>query len=304
MFYFIINPNSGHKKAGEVWNKLQPILDKENIKHEFAMTEYEGHATSIAEMAIKNGFREIICVGGDGTINEIVNGIMTSGVEEAKSATIGMLPTGTGNDWCRIHKIPNKTEEAFEIIRKGKTAIQDIGKITFGNNGENIRYFVNVAGAGFDGVVAKNVNIDKKAGKEGIILFAKNLLATLFKSEINNCKITIDEDIIEGKMFSIAVGIGKYNGGGMMQLPAAVHDDGLLDVTVIGNISKFDVLRYVPLLFNGKFIRHPKVFTYRCKEIKVESEHKLLVEAEGEVAGTLPIIVEIIPSALRVYSGL
>jgi len=304
LYYFVINPNSGNGNAGLIWRDIRRHLNSYGIKFDFSKTKEPNHATSITLDAVSEGFRSIICVGGDGTLNEVVNGILTQSEILSSEINLGMIPTGTGNDWCRSHNIPSNPEEALHLIIKNKIQRQDIGRVIYLNENNKQRYFANVAGFGFDAVVANNVNKDKQMGKSGIVLFVKNLLKSLMTGKSEDLQICIDNEEFSMKVFTMAVGIGRYNGGGMMQLPDAEINDGLLDITVISDISKFDVLRYAPLLFNGKFVKHPKVFCYRGNEVTISSASSFPIEVEGESAGSLPVKIEIIPSALSVFSGI
>jgi len=302
MHYFIINPNSGNQLVSKMWSNIEKILESNTIPYEFSKTEHRHHAIEITTQAIASGHRNIVCVGGDGTMNEIVNAIMTQSVAAAEEIKLGMIPTGTGNDWSRSHNIPKNFEAALNLILNGKFIQQDVGKLTFLDGKE--RYFANVAGIGFDAVVANNVNADKENGKTGKILFVKNLLKCLLKAKTDYCSIKIDNADCSMNVFTMAVGIGRYNGGGMMQLPNAEINDGLFDVTIISDISKFDVLRYAPLLFNGKFIKHPAVHCYQGKSLMIKSDLAIPIEVDGEEAGELPVRIEIVPSALSVFSNI
>src|SRR3989339_54127 len=137
--------------------------------------------------------------------------------------------------------------------------------------------------------------------KSGNILYLKNLLLCLLKSKIVNCEIKIDEEKINAEIFSMSVGIGKYNGGGMMQLPNAVPDDGLLDITLIKKISKFDVMKQTKNLYDGTFIKHPSVALYQGKKVEITSDTPINLELDGESVGHSPISFEILPNALKVF---
>ena len=302
IFYVIINPNAGKKKAQKDWDILSNLLTNNGFKYEFKFTNGKLDAFYLALNAIENGTKEIIAIGGDGTFNEIVNAILTQKKCKSTDISLGLFGIGTGNDWCRTLKIPCNYNEALNIVKAGKTFIQDVGLATFQNDEKSTsRHFANVAGMGFDASVAKKVNEDKDSNRTGKILYLKNLLICLLKSEYYNSEITIDTNKIREEIFSMSIGIGKYNGGGMMQLPNAIPDDGLLDITMIKKISKFQVIKQTKNLYDGTFIKHPCVTLYRGNKIYINSETRMDLELDGEYVGHSPFRFEILPKALKVF---
>lgn len=301
-FFVIINPNAGKKKAQKDWAILSNLLTNNGFQFNFSFTSGRLDALNLAQDAIANGTRDIIAIGGDGTFNEVVNAIISQKICPSTDITIGLFGIGTGNDWCRTLNIPYDYSKALEIIKSGKTFLQDVGHAHFENDGKkSSRYFANVAGMGFDATVAKKVNDDKDSNRTGKILYLKNLLLCLLKSKIVNCEIKIDEEKINAEIFSMSVGIGKYNGGGMMQLPNAVPDDGLLDITLIKKISKFDVMKQTKNLYDGTFIKHPSVALYQGKIVEITSNTPVNLELDGESVGQSPFCFEILPKALKVF---
>ncbi|MCK5742946.1 MAG: hypothetical protein KAH48_12060, partial [Chlorobi bacterium] len=205
------------------------------------------------------------------------------------------------NDWCRSLEIPEDPAQAASLLIKGKTILHDVGTITsmIGSEKKH-RYFINVAGIGFDANVAHGVNVDKDNDKRGRILYMKNLLGSLLKSKPSQYRIVIDGKIYDKNIFSMCVGIGKYNGGGMKQLPDAIVDDGLFDITMIENISKFSIIMNIKNLFDGSFVKHHKVSTDKGKKIIIEAETPVLSETDGESCGQSPFEFNILPRALNV----
>ncbi|MDA3842980.1 MAG: diacylglycerol kinase family lipid kinase, partial [Candidatus Kapabacteria bacterium] len=220
---------------------------------------------------------------------------------DCKNVSIGMIPVGTGNDWCRSLKIPENPAQAASLLIKGKTILHDVGTITSTIDSEKIhRYFINVAGIGFDANVAHAVNVDKGNDKRGRILYMKNLLGSLLKSKPSKYRIIVDDNVYDKNIFSMCVGIGKYNGGGMKQLPDAIVDDGLFDITMIENISKFSIIINIKNLFDGSFVNHHKVSVSKGKKILIETEVPVLSETDGESCGQSPFQFNILPRALKV----
>jgi YegS/Rv2252/BmrU family lipid kinase len=299
----VVNPNAGSGKCGKNWPIIQKLIKRAKIEFEFEKTERKGHAIELTKQLIDRGFRKLIVVGGDGTLNEVVNGIFTQGDIDAKTITLGMIPVGTGNDWCRTFQVSTKYIDAIKLIRDEKTVIQDIGLVDFHNNGIPNRYFANVAGIGFDANVAHAANKLKEQGKGNAMSYMLILLKTLLKYNSKQMNLTIGGQEFKERMFSIGIGIGQYNGGGMKQLPNAIANDGLLDITVIKNISKWTVIKELKGLYDGTFITHPKIVA--LQDIAVSFKlNQLEIETDGESVGQGPQNFSILPKALRVVGSL
>lgn len=305
-WFVLVNPNAGTRKGLKDWDKIRMLLEEAGIPHQFIFTKHKEHAISLTTRNIKKGYRKFIIVGGDGTLNEVVNGIFFQKNVPTIEFTVGMIPVGTGNDWCRMFNIPFKYKEAIKIIAQNNTFIQDIGKVTYHNsNKPKGRYFINVAGMGYDAVVAAKTNSDKAKGRGGPMVYLKNLFTSLLFYKHSNIEVYINDEKepCKCKAFSMGVGICKYNGGGMKQLPNAIPDDGLLDMTLIKKLGKLSVLKEISHLYDGSFINHPKVATYTGKKIKITSAPSISLEADGESLGHSPFVFEIIPKCLRVVTG-
>jgi len=297
----IINPHAGSCKAGRDWIKVKEMLMKEKINFVFEFTDSKYHATELTLKFIEEGYRKFIAFGGDGTLNEIVNGIFLQDKVPTKEFTLAMLPVGTGNDWCRMFNIPLDYAIAIKIIKNEKTFIQDIGTVNYYNNGwHKINYFANVCGIGYDALVNRKTNIQKDKGRGGKLSYFFNIFSSLFGYKVVPVTIDADGKIIKASLFSMNVGICKYNGGGMMQLPNAVADDGLLDLTIIKKISKLDLFINLKKLYNGKLLSHPKVDAVQAKNIVITADDSVYLEADGEFLGNGPFTFNIIPKSLSI----
>ncbi|MCD4730776.1 MAG: diacylglycerol kinase family lipid kinase [Bacteroidales bacterium] len=302
----IVNPNAGQRKGEKDWLDISRNLKDANINFREIFTKHKEHAISITTRNIKKGFRKFIVVGGDGTMNEVVNGIFFQKNIPTSEFLLAMIPVGTGNDWCRMFHIPFKYKQAINVIKEEKIFIQDIGKVNyFISSTSKRRYFINVAGMGYDAVVAAKTNKDKEMGRGGVLTYLKNLFTSLLFFKHSNTEVRIDgeNEGLKSKTFSLSVGICKYNGGGMMQLPHAIPDDGLLDMTHIKKLGKFSVLKEIKNLYDGSFIKHPKVDTYTGKSFQITSKPPIYLEADGESLGHSPFTFEIIPKSLQVVVG-
>jgi diacylglycerol kinase family enzyme len=184
--------------------------------------------------------------------------------------------------------------------------MQDVGEISYFRKDEPFeRYFINIAGMGYDALVAKKTNISKEKGRGGPLTYIYFVFSSLFQYKFIEAIIEIDDQqVFRGEMFSMNVGICKYNGGGMMQVPGAVPDDGLFDVTLIKKTKKWLVIRFANKLYDGTLINLPFISTYRGKLIRIRSVGKIYLEADGESLGHSPFVYEIIPQSLKVICGL
>ena len=301
----IVNPNAGSRRGLKDWPKISGLLKKAGLDGECEMTAHRDHANHIAQEAISFGCRTIFVVGGDGTMNGVVNGIFEQKSVSPGEITLGMIPVGTGNDWCRTFHIPFNYPEVVQLLKQKKTLLQDVGKVYY-NKGkvERIRYFLNIAGMGYDALVAKKTNRRKENGGGGSFSYFYFIFASLFQYKFPEVMVEVeDQKVFEGKLFSMNVGICKYSGGGMMQVPGAVPDDGLMDVTLIRKTSKFMVIRYTRKLYDGTLVNLPFVKTYQGKSVKITSNEKIYMEADGESLGHSPFLYEILPRSLKVIVG-
>jgi YegS/Rv2252/BmrU family lipid kinase len=265
------------------------------------ISEYPKHTIQITINAISAGHRNLIVAGGDGTLNEAVNGIFLQQACSPEEITIGMIPVGTGNDWIKTFGIPNKYKAAAKIIRKQNVMRQDVGCISFSENGENkICYFANMAGFGFDAMVAEKTNQLKNEGKSGISLYLQALGSSFLKYQINRTRIVLDGQEIDELIFSASIGIGKYNGGGMMQAPGAVPDNGLFQVTVIRKIGFWGILRNLKGLYSGEFVKDHRVSTHSAAHVSISSAGSIAGEADGEILGNNQFDATLISQKLAV----
>ena len=297
----IVNPNAGNGKGKKDWKRISDLLDKNGIPFNMRLTEKKGHAIEFTRDLIRSGYRKFISVGGDGTLNEIVNGIFTQDHCPTTDCIISKIPVGTGNDWGRMFGIPLVYEGAVNVIKEEKQMRHDVGFISYfdGDKPEK-RFFINIGGLGFESVVVKKTNSQKEKGKSNKAIYFWSLITSLLSYRNIPVSITIDGKTMNTKIFSINVGNGRYCGGGMRQTPEAFPDDGLLDITVIREIGRIEIIRSLKLLYDGTLLSHPKIDGYRSISLKVESEVPVFLEADGESLGHTPAEFGIIPSALNI----
>ena len=301
----VVNPKASVGKAEKDWPIIKQLLMNEGIDFDDVLTEYPRHAIEIVRDAIvEKGYRKIISVGGDGTNNEIINGIFTQDVVPITDITMAVIPIGTGNDWRRTFDIPLEYDEVIKIIKAGHTFSHDIGKLTYYNDGDpRIRYFLNAAGTGLDEMVCHSTNLMKQQGKGGTIRYLISLVKCFLTYKITHIQLTIDDELVfDDSILNLSIGNGRFNGGGMMTMPNAIPNDGLFDVTVIKKVSIFKFAANVKNIYDGSFIHKIKeVQTFRGKNIHIVSipPHSLKVETEGETLNNSPFDFEMLPKAIN-----
>jgi len=300
----VVNPNAGKGRGKRDWERISGLLDKHEIRHTPVFTVSKGHAIRLTQDCILKGYRKLIVVGGDGTLNEAVNGIFSQHACPSADIKVAMISAGTGNDWGRMYGIPRDYEKAVRIIGECRTILQDAGLAEYyqGSHQER-RYFLNVAGLGFDAVVVKRTNRQKEKGKRGRALYFFNLLSSLILYKPTLAEISIDGMKIYQISFTISIGIGRYSGGGMMQTPFAVPDDGLFNVTLVKNISRGNILLSLKKLYDGTILEHPQVSGFTGKDIRIESNPRIFLEADGESLGHSPVRLRIIPKSINIVYG-
>jgi YegS/Rv2252/BmrU family lipid kinase len=303
-WYAIINPLAGSGKGKTDWPQIESLLKVNGIDFDFVFTTHKYHAVELTVNAINQGYKKLIAVGGDGTLNEIVNGVFIQTKYPTTEVVLGVIAVGTGNDWSRMYKIHSTYEGKISAIKTGNLFLQDVGKVEYEESKvKQARYFANAAGVGFDAEVARRTNKLKESGHHGKILYMGSLVRALFDYKPSLINIAIDGKKVGGTIFSLTVGIGRYNGGGMMQLPNAISDDGLFDVTVIRQIRRFEVIRNIYRLYNGTILSHPKISGHTGKSVIISSDIPIGLEVDGESLGVSPFTFGVVPKSINVIVG-
>lgn len=300
----LLNPHAGAGKGKKDLDIILRHLKEAGFNFELFISEYPQHAIPLTIEGIEKGYRKIIIAGGDGTMNEVANGIFKQQVCPPSEIVVGMIPVGTGNDWIKTFEIPNEYEKAISCIKREKILVQDVGQITFNGNGEqSTRFFTNMAGFGFDALVAEKANRLKNKGRTGLMVYLQSLAASYLQYQTRKVNIAIDGEEVEDLIFSASIGIGKYNGGGMMQAPGAIPDNGLFQVTVIRKIGLLGILWNLPGLFTGTFVNDRRVSVYQAKQVSISSSQKIAGEADGELLGNHQFKIDMLPKQLQVIVG-
>lgn len=302
----IINPHAGNGRTLSKWKLAYHSLRELGMECVEKYTDSRYHAMNIAAEAAMSGFRKFLVVGGDGTIHETVNGII-SFIEESKSLiklsdfTLAVLPIGSGNDWVKSHNLPKDSSEIVKLISNNSFIDQDIFKV---ESDDKTSYMINIAGFGFDARICEHVENSKSSGRGGKSVYIRTLLRTLFTYKPSEIELICDRiPVYKGATLSISFGNGRFSGGGMIQTPLAKFDDGLLDITVIPKLSILKILWHAIFLFKGTILEIPEVLSFRAKSVKlnaINDSRNECIEVDGEVIGTSPINISLYPHRLRV----
>lgn len=282
---FIINPAAGRGKTQRTWLSIKRLLPPGMMYEEY-YTHGPGHASQLAKKLEQNGIECIVVVAGDGTLHEVVNGLVTG------KTILGLIPTGTGNDFCRSLGIPIKPETAVRILWDGRIKRLDLGCV-------NDKFFINVAGVGFDAHVAREVNVNFK-WLSGTAAYLAAVFKLLFTYQNLPLKVLLDDNInLNIRSFLLAVGNARYYGGGMCIVPSAVLDDGYFHICVAGDVDRLSILSNLPKIFKGKHIEHPLVTEYKAKKVNLSSDIPVVIHADGEIVGYLPATLTLLPGRLK-----
>jgi YegS/Rv2252/BmrU family lipid kinase len=276
--------------VGRGWPKLAHRAEALGLSGDALLSERPGQLGQLAAQAADAGASVVVAVGGDGTVNEIVQGLAgRDGVE------LAVIPRGTGWDFVRTYGIPRDLDGAIAVARNGRARQIDVGRATYG---EGQSYFANIASAGMSGAIAKRANETSKA-LGGKVSYAWATLTVFARWRNDEVRVSVDGEQREGRMHDVVVANGRYFGGGMMICPHAEPDDGLFDVLTIGDLTKRDLLLTLPKTYKGRHLPHPKAELLRGARVEIDAPRPLPVELDGEQPGTTPVVFEVVPKALR-----
>jgi YegS/Rv2252/BmrU family lipid kinase len=296
-WFVIVNPCAGGYKAQKQWAKLKTALQQHNVEHDYALTEYQAHAKLLVKKAIEQGYRQFIVVGGDGSINEVVNGFFKQQYCAVNELTLAVLPCGTGNDWAAYYQLPKNTQHFIEMIKQGYKVQQDIGCAEYNDSKEaKIHYFINFCGTGFDTFVLDTMKAAD--GKRYRYLLHVLQCLWLYKAPVFHL---ITENVqLKQKALMIMACIGKFGGAGMKFAPKAVADDGLFNILHINDMPVLKRAASVLYLFNGKVNEHKEVTASIDAKLVISAESELPFQCDGEIIAMLPVSLSILPKVLNV----
>jgi YegS/Rv2252/BmrU family lipid kinase len=292
----VCNSRSGRGGVAKALPEVRAELDKRGLEYELRYTEGPGHATVITREALEAGGRFVVAVGGDGTVHEVVNGMLVDDEPVNPEAVFGVVAAGTGSDFIKTFGIRPIPSAAVGHLDGPNSFTIDIGKITYTQDGATVtRYFPNIAEAGLGAeVVAKAARLPRWLGPT-VYLFAFWL--TMAKHKSCHVKVDLVTRTYEGPMNNLVVANGQFFGGGMKIAPKAAPTDGLLDIQIEHGRKK-DAIAMMPKVFKGTHLPHPSVKEAKRVKVSIESERPLLIEADGEVLGYTPATFEVLKDIL------
>lgn len=284
----IVNEQAGKGKTKKRWPTFERYLQTFGINHDVHFTSRPKEAIEVAKQATANQYTHVIAVGGDGTVNEVVNGIA------GQNIGFGVLPTGTGNDLARMLNIPT---DPFLSVRKIWTEVQrpiDLLKL-------NGSYVAGAVGIGLDGAVAEDINRVSWKKRIGTFGYVLSMLKLIFTFPPFSMHLEIDDRPITFRdCWLVAIGNTQFYGGGMKICPNAKHDDGLLDVCVVHNLTYLELVKLFPSVFSGRHILHPNVLCLQGRSVRILTDPAVPVHGDGEFLGKTPGEIHIHPQALNI----
>jgi len=291
----ILNSLSSKKKF--FYRKILPSISAV-LSTEVVETQSSDDAISLASKAVESGASAIFAAGGDGTLHQVVNGVLKGREGNTVLPAIGLLPIGSANDFARTLNLGLDPEKIKRLLVEFNPKPVDVGKATF-LNGENSQphYFINISDTGMGPDVAEYMNGGNKIFGSAIAYYS-GILKTFLTYVPKEVQVKTEEWSWSGKIRSLAIANGKYFGHGLCIAPEAKIEDGIFSVFIVEDISVFDFIRYSETLKKGKMVIHPKVHYRHATKIEISSSEQLMMEADGELMGQLPVRVEVLPKRL------
>ena len=301
----IVNPAAGNGRGLDEFPHISNLLREARIPYEPVFTEHKFHATELTVTAMKEGYRRLIVVGGDGTLHEVVNGLFIQQTVPPAEVLLAVVAVGTGNDWMRTFGFSARPNEAVQAIAGERSFLHDVGVVSYEEaHYRQQRYFVNVAGVGFDAFVVRKLTHLQMKGHAGRWRKRFATVRAFFRYKSTGVKVWVDDRLVYNNLLlSMAIGICKYNAGGYQQLPEAVADDGMLDLSLIRPVHFWHILFRLRYLFNGGFYRIRHILQERGSRIRIESSPEVSVEVDGELLGETPLEFSVLPKAIRMVVG-
>ena len=297
-WFIIANPFSNSGKTSEIINLAVKKLQSNLISHQIRLTERSGDEIEFVKEATQDGYNKILAIGGDGTVQKVVTGITIQKNIPTEKMIFGLIPSGTGNDWAKSKNIPLNVSDAINLLINGSINEQDVGvaKIVGGSETKT-RYFVTYSGVGFDSFMLEKIKNYKWLGKLSYLVCA---IMNFTKYKNVALELVTSKTKIDASVFLLGVGVCKYTGGGMQLIKNPKGNDGLLNITIAQEFSKFDIIRNFFNLFNGSIFKEHKVLTLVDSSLKIRAKNGSLVcQGDGEIFGAGKIEYSVIKKGLR-----
>ena len=302
-WFVIVNPVAGGGRGLDHFPLISKLLRDAGIQTEPVFTEHKFHATELTVSAVKQGFRRIIAVGGDGTLHEVVNGLFIQQTVDPREVLLAVVAVGAGNDWIRTFGVPNRYQDAIRAIKEGHSFLQDVGVVSYEEaHYRQHRYMANVAGMGFDAMVVKKYAHLKKKGHRNKWLYTWCMIRSFFSYKSTGVKVWIDDRLVYNNLLmSIAIGVLQIQrrryaavarGGGRRRTAGRVADPSrpFLAYPVPPSVD----------LFNGGIYRIRHILQERGSRIRIESSPEISVEVDGELLGESPLEFSVLHRAVRI----
>jgi len=295
----IFNPHADRGRAWDIASSLQAIIAGRD-EFDWASTEFPGHATALARQAALDGYQVVAALGGDGTVHEVVNGLMS--VPTEGRPLLAAVPIGSGNDFCHNVGVPAGHEQAMQRILHGEPHPIDVGRVTDGSG--RTEYWDNTLGVGFDATVT--IYSYQITRLQGFVMYLSAVIQTILRNhDAPRMRIETDQETIDEPMLMVTVCNGPREGGGFQVAPGAQLDDGILNYAMIAKVSRAMMFRLIPEVMNGTHGRFRQVRLGQCRRLQLTSERPVTIHTDGEVfAGftsqVTQLNVEILPGAVQV----
>ena len=303
-YYFICNPISRGGRNLKLIQELKAWASEHLSHFRMVFTEFQGHAIALADKAARQGYQNIISVGGDGTFNELVNGVLQSKAKQ--SPGLGMISSGTGGDLVRSLHEDFMLPDAFSWLLSPQRVAIDLGLVeaTMPRSKKLKRYFVNIADVGLSGEVTRRVNLTSK--RLGALEYLLSTLVSVLHYQVPEFKLTLFQKKKKAlqrqlKLLALIMANGRYFGGGMCIAPQASLQDGLFEVLLVEEIPYLEILRELPKVYLKKKFQHPKVHYYQCHKLNLESlQGTLPLDMDGETFSVKELTMQVIPRGLEI----
>lgn len=302
-WFAIVNPVAGQGRGLLDWPVISSLLHQAGIQYDTLFTQRKFHATELAVYAIRQGYRQIIIVGGDGTIHETVHGLFLQTLVPTQDILLSVIAVGTGNDWIRMFGIARTYPEAIRSIVDRHSFLQDVGRVKYHETRvPQIRYLTNVGGVAYDAAVCRGFNELHQRGYKGKWLYVMSALREAIRYKCKPCIVEVDGvKVFEGRLFTATIGICKYTAGGLSQTPLAIPDDGLFDMTIIPRMNRLLMFwRHWHTLYDDKIYTIPGVSHHRGAHLVIKSQPPINLELDGEILGESGFDFQIVEKAIRV----
>ena len=304
--YLVVNPEACNGKAGKRWPRVKKQILEQGLSFDYQLTSAPGEATALSRQALEKGYKRIVAVGGDGTLNEVANGFFQVDKIIRNQAALGLIPEGTGGDFARLMKIPRDIKDCASRISRGKSRPIDVAHARFQPRDPDLtgetaaRYFFNAGDVGLGGAtIALTQRLGKFMG--GFLSYYAAMVISMVLYRNREITAVIDDHVTwAGKVVVLVVANGQYFGGGMKVTPMALPDDGLLDVLLVADLSKPRLLFSSHRVYKGTHLEIPEVQSFRGRKICIQSPHNnVLFQLDGECLGRAPVEIRILPGALH-----